>query len=62
MAVSSKIRITRDKLAEFVPDHDTIRQLEILIGQINLFSDIWNAVEEKDVETWEQFVERITTP
>ena len=39
MAVSNKIRITRDKLAEFVPDHDTIRQLEILITLVNALED-----------------------
>lgn len=31
----NKVNIRREKLAEFVPDHDTIKQLELLIEKVN---------------------------
>lgn len=52
MAVSNKIRITRDKLAEFVPDHDTVRQLEILI-------ELVNSLDINGEETLEEMITRI---
>jgi len=34
-----KLNITRDKLAEFIPDHDTIRQIEILLDIVNTLTE-----------------------
>lgn len=47
-----EIRITRDKLAEFVPDHDTIIQLERLIRIVNL-------LEMDGTETLEEIITRV---
>ena len=35
MSIGTKLRVTRDKLAEFIKDHDTIKQFEKLIKYIN---------------------------
>ncbi len=52
MAITTKIRITRDKLADFVKDPDTIRQLELLI-------DIVNSLDTSGEETLEEMITRI---
>lgn len=66
MAVSTKIRITREKLAEFVPDHDTIRQMEILIAIVNSLEVIvrqTHGLLDEDglpYETLEEMITRLT--
>ena len=34
-----KLNITRDKLAEFIPDHNTIRQIELLLQIVNTIEE-----------------------
>lgn len=53
MAVN-KLRVTRGKLSEFIPDHDTIRQFEQLFELIN-------ALELDGTETLEEIITRIHT-
>jgi len=49
---TQKLRVTRAKLSEFIPDHDTVKQFEQLFALVN-------ALELDGTETLEEIIERV---
>lgn len=37
MALDDKLKVTRNQLAEFIPNHDTLRKFELLFDRVNFF-------------------------
>jgi len=50
--MAEEIRVTRDRLAEFISDHDTLKQFELLI-------DLVNSLNIDGSETLEEIITRI---